>query len=299
MPPHRRQGQAFRAARAVSPTFRAAGGGLCRPGETPLAQSGLDGSPRLVVNTATGAIAQRMDYDEYGKVANDTNPGFQPFGFAGGIYDRDMGLVRFGARDYDAGSGRWTVKDPIGFDGEDSNLYAYVGNDPVNLVDPAGLCYSYADLAIDVGSLAIGGVSLKVGYFLVVKGLERIAAKRLAAQVLSRGAAKGAGEASSLANAARLRGQLAGQEIAGGHAFEKHVLNQGEFKGLGIRTREQFANHIENVVNNPTASRQLSGGRSAYWQESSGTVVIRNPRAADGGTAFQPTNGRAYFDGLR
>ncbi|HJS03051.1 MAG TPA: hypothetical protein VJ832_06215 [Variovorax sp.] len=112
-------------------------------------------------------------------------------------------------------------------------------------------------------------------------------------------AAKGAGEAGSLANAARLRGQLAGQEIAGGHAFEKHVLNQGEFKGLGIRTREQFANHIENVVNNPTASRQLSGGRSAYWQESSGTVVIRNPRAADGGTAFQPTNGRAYFDGLR
>jgi filamentous hemagglutinin len=112
-------------------------------------------------------------------------------------------------------------------------------------------------------------------------------------------AAKGVGEASSLANAARLRGQLAGKEIAGGHAFEKHVLNQGEFKGLGIRTREQFANHIENVVNNPTASRQLSGGRSAYWQDSTGTVVIRNPRAADGGTAFQPTNGRAYFDGLR
>ncbi|MFN9121051.1 MAG: hypothetical protein ACK5X5_04535 [bacterium] len=112
-------------------------------------------------------------------------------------------------------------------------------------------------------------------------------------------AAKGAAEASSLANAARLRGQLAGKEIAGGHAFEKHVLNQGEFKGLGIRTREQFANHIENVVNNPTASRQLSGGRPAYWQDSTGTVVIRNPRAADGGTAFQPTNGRAYFDGLR
>jgi filamentous hemagglutinin len=113
------------------------------------------------------------------------------------------------------------------------------------------------------------------------------------------GAAKGVGEASSLANAAGLRGQLAGKEIAGGHAFEKHVLDKGEFKGLGIRTREQFANHIENVVNNPTASRQLSGGRSAYWQDSTGTVVIRDPRAADGGTAFQPTNGRAYFDGLR
>ena len=60
-----------------------------------------------------------------------------------------------------------------------------------------------------------------------------------------------------MANAARLRGQLGGRGIAGGHAFEKHALNQGEFKGLGIRTRDQFANHIEDVVNNPTASRQL------------------------------------------
>jgi len=36
----------------------------------------------------------------------------QPFGFAGGIYDPDTGLVRFGARGYDAETGRWTAKDP-------------------------------------------------------------------------------------------------------------------------------------------------------------------------------------------
>ena len=45
---------------------------------------------------------QRLDYDPYGVVLTDTNPGFQPFGFAGGLYDPDTGLVRFGARDYDA-----------------------------------------------------------------------------------------------------------------------------------------------------------------------------------------------------
>jgi RHS repeat-associated protein len=115
------------------------------------------GSPRMVVNTSTGAIAQRMDFDEYGKVLADSNPGFQPFGFAGGIYDRDTGLVRFGARDYDADTGRWTAKDQIGFDGEDSNLYAYVGNEPVNLIDPTGSCYTYADLAVDVALFAVGG----------------------------------------------------------------------------------------------------------------------------------------------
>jgi RHS repeat-associated protein len=97
------------------------------------------GSPRLVVNAATGAIAQRMDYDEFGRVVNDTSPGFQPFGFAGGLYDKDTQLVRFGARDYDAATGRWTAKDPILFAGGQANLYTYVRNDPVNLRDPGGL----------------------------------------------------------------------------------------------------------------------------------------------------------------
>lgn len=97
------------------------------------------GSPRLVVNTATGQVAQRMDYDAFGRVLTDTNPGFQPFGFAGGLYDTDTGLVRFGARDYDAEIGRWTAKDPIGFSNQTSNLYNYGDDDPINLVDPWGL----------------------------------------------------------------------------------------------------------------------------------------------------------------
>ncbi len=96
------------------------------------------GSPRLVVNASTGAVAQRIDYDEWGVMLADTNPGFQPFGFAGGLYDRDTGLVRFGARDYAPQTGRWTNKDPIRFGGG-WNLYAYAENDPVNLTDPAGL----------------------------------------------------------------------------------------------------------------------------------------------------------------
>jgi RHS repeat-associated protein len=96
------------------------------------------GSPRLVVHTGTGATAQRIDYDEFGKVTQDTNPGFQPFGFAGGLYDPDTKLVRFGARDYDAEVGRWTSKDPIGFSAGDSNLYGYVLGDPLNFFDPGG-----------------------------------------------------------------------------------------------------------------------------------------------------------------
>jgi len=47
--------------------------------------------------------------------------------------------MRFGARDYDPQVGRWISKDPILFRGRQTNLYVYVGNDPVNRIDPAGL----------------------------------------------------------------------------------------------------------------------------------------------------------------
>jgi len=97
------------------------------------------GSPRQVLESTTGLAVQRMDYDEFGTVLLDTNPGFQPFGFAGGLYDSQTGLVRFGARDYDAVTGRWTAKDPLRFVSGDVNLYEYVISDPVNWLDIMGL----------------------------------------------------------------------------------------------------------------------------------------------------------------
>lgn len=95
------------------------------------------GSARFVIDVTTGGVVQRLDYDEFGTVTLDTNPGFQPFGFAGGIYDAHTRLSRFGARDYEAATGRWTAKDPRGFV-SGPNLYSYVNNDPVNFIDPPG-----------------------------------------------------------------------------------------------------------------------------------------------------------------
>ena len=97
------------------------------------------GSVRLVVDAQSGQIAERIDYDAFGRIAFDSNPGFQPFGFAGGLYDPQTGLTRFGARDYDPETGRWNSKDPIGFGGVDSNSYGYSLLDPINLQDLNGL----------------------------------------------------------------------------------------------------------------------------------------------------------------
>jgi RHS repeat-associated protein len=104
------------------------------------------GSPRLVIDTGTGATVQRMDYDEFGNITADTNPRFQPFGFAGGLYDQHTGLTRFGVRDYDAQIGRWTAKDPIQFAGGAANLYGYSVNDPLNRIDPTGRSLVVVDL---------------------------------------------------------------------------------------------------------------------------------------------------------
>ncbi|TDT86996.1 RHS repeat domain-containing protein [Pseudodesulfovibrio indicus] len=97
------------------------------------------GSLRLVVDMHDNVIKEIV-YDPFGGIIEDTNPAQRiPLGFAGGLHDRDLGFVRFGWRDYDVKTGRWTAPDPIGEKGGDPDWYGYCLDDPVNAVDPAGL----------------------------------------------------------------------------------------------------------------------------------------------------------------
>ena len=97
------------------------------------------GSIRKAIDVATGVVVQELEYDVHGAVTRNTNPGLQPFGYVGGLLDLDGRFVHFGARDYDAGTGRWLQADPIGPRGG-RNRYEYVAADPVNLTDRTGLC---------------------------------------------------------------------------------------------------------------------------------------------------------------
>jgi RHS repeat-associated protein len=130
---------------------------------------------------------------------------FQPFGFAGGIYDQHTGLVRFGARDYEPSIGRWTTKDLIDFDGGLLNLYAYVSSDPVNIIDPIGLCdeewwdwleYLIAAGLIGADIIAFGPSGEGIGPAMMILAAKQAAKKNVASKVGSAGG-KGAGKAFS------------------------------------------------------------------------------------------------------
>ncbi|MFC5527937.1 fibronectin type III domain-containing protein [Cohnella yongneupensis] len=115
--------------------------GLERNGQRYYVIADQVGTPLALLNES-GDTVKTWNYDSYGVLLEDSNPDFQlAIGFAGGITDEDTGLLRFGARDYDPASGRWTARDPIFLESGQANLYAYVNNNPVMSNDPCGeLC---------------------------------------------------------------------------------------------------------------------------------------------------------------
>jgi RHS repeat-associated protein len=96
------------------------------------------GTPRVVV-AGDGTVAGQVERDSYGRVLARSGTVALPIGFAGGIEDPDTGLVRFGLRDYDPQTGRWTARDPSSHVGSPENLYAYANNTPTERRDPTGL----------------------------------------------------------------------------------------------------------------------------------------------------------------
>ena len=82
-------------------------------------------------------------------------------------------------------------------------------------------------------------------------------------------------------------------KIANGHAYDKHVLDRGEFPE--VHTEQDFQNLIDDVIENPSHSGNLNNGRSYAYDENTNTLVIMDPNHPDGGTAFRPQTGLDYI----
>jgi len=87
---------------------------------------------------SSGAVQARYDYDPYGRRTKVSGNVDADFGFTGHYYHQPSGLNLALYRAYDADLGRWMSRDPIAELGG-INLYGYVGNSPVDSIDPLGL----------------------------------------------------------------------------------------------------------------------------------------------------------------
>jgi RHS repeat-associated protein len=96
------------------------------------------GSVRLFVTTA-GTILDQLSYDSYGNTLTETNSANgDRFKYTARDWDSEIGLQYNRARYFDPKAGRWISLDPLAFDGGDTDLYRYVHDRPIMILDPEG-----------------------------------------------------------------------------------------------------------------------------------------------------------------
>jgi RHS repeat-associated protein len=95
----------------------------------------------IALTDNTQAVVNQYSYDAFGNIADQQEAVSQPFKYVGqaGVMTEPNGFYYMKARYYDPTVGRFISEDPIGFEGGDVNLMAYVGNNPVTGIDPSGL----------------------------------------------------------------------------------------------------------------------------------------------------------------
>ncbi|MCK4752946.1 MAG: RHS repeat-associated core domain-containing protein [Planctomycetes bacterium] len=91
----------------------------------------------IALSDVNSEIVERYSYDIFGE-PNRTSDVNNPYLFTGRRYDGEAGLYYYRARHYDPNIGRFLQTDPIGYD-DGMNIYAYVGNNSINYIDPYGL----------------------------------------------------------------------------------------------------------------------------------------------------------------
>ena len=129
-----------------------------------------------------GQLVASYDYNSFGRLLTTSPAPVTDILFTGRPYDAATGIVDYRLRQYDPALGRFLQRDPLNLMFPLQHSYAYVGNNPVNRIDPYGLWFN--SLYETVGTVALGlGAAALVGAGLVVAGVIAVPAAVAAAGV--------------------------------------------------------------------------------------------------------------------
>jgi RHS repeat-associated protein len=101
-----------------------------------------DGNGNVIglTSASDGKWIANYEYSSFGEIIRATGPMAQtnPFRFSTKYWDVESDLINYGYRYYSPNAGRWINRDPIQEAGG-ANYYAFVRNNPINLIDYYGL----------------------------------------------------------------------------------------------------------------------------------------------------------------
>jgi len=100
-------------------------------------QTDVLGTVKRIVDSST--TLNSYTYDSFGRTISEVGGRLSPFRFQGRELDDESSFYYFRARYYSPNAGRFITEDPIGLIGG-VNFYAFVENNPINILDPNGLC---------------------------------------------------------------------------------------------------------------------------------------------------------------
>src|SRR5258708_15430434 len=284
-----------------------------------------------VVTDATGTILDESDYYPWGGELQFVNSLDNHYKFTGKERDGETGLDYFGARYYSNGLGRFITPDwaakaaavPYAdfADPQSLNLYTYVRNIPTTKTDADGHSpewwqklrnfakYGHAATDADLED-ALKADAEKYQREMLHDGVaydgEKLTPEDFAGktnqQVCDMGReyndalrTNNVGQNSDAQQLPLFPG--VGQIANNAHSWSKH---QGEFPGW---TQKDYEKKIEETIQHPDKVKQLSEGRTAYWNDKEKMVVIHDATNAEGGTAFRPNQSRfpgdSYLNTLR